>query len=459
MKPWILALLAAAAGAQTVDLTKPPETPPLADYKLPPVTLTRAANGLRIFVVEDKRFPIVTVRWGFQAGSKFDPGDLSGLAETTAALLKEGTTTRTSREIAEELATIGGAISASTTPDHVILAASALAEHLPKLMEILGDVVLNPSFPEEELELYKQNRVQELLAARSQADTLADERFNQVIYGKHPYARILPAGDSVARITRKDVMAFYSKFFALNNSVLIAVGSIPGKIPLPPAYSDWKRKAAPSPPAVAIPAPERRLVLVDRPGSVQADVRVGQVAVKRSSPEYFPLLVANSMLGGGMNSRMFREIREKKGYAYDAHSEFVPRLEAGSLAAVTQVRNEVAQPALADLLAIMKDLGNTPAPAAELATAKNLLSGTFVLSIETQQGLADRLASVKLYGLPDDYLDKYVTRIRSVEPAQVRSVASKYIDAGDSALVVVGDASKIAKDLEKLGKFTVEKPQ
>ncbi|HEU0140197.1 MAG TPA: hypothetical protein VFQ79_10815, partial [Bryobacteraceae bacterium] len=131
----------------------------------------------------------------------------------------------------------------------------------------------------------------------------------------------------------------------------------------------------------------------------------------------------------------------------------------GSLAAVTQVRNEVAQTALADLLAIMKDLGNTPAPAAELATAKNLLSGTFVLSVETQQGLADRLASVKLYGLPDDYLDKYVTRIRSVEPAQVRSMASKYIDAGDSALVVVGDASKIAKDLEKLGKFTVEKPQ
>ncbi len=198
---------------------------------------------------------------------------------------------------------------------------------------------------------------------------------------------------------------------------------------------------------------------MDRPGSVQADIRVGRLAVDRTSSDYFPLLVANTILGGGASSRLFTNVREKQGFAYDAHSSFQPRKNAGLFMAVTQVRNEVLEPALQAVRAELETLAQQPVPAAELADVKNYLSGIFVMGLETQSGLANQLATMKLLGLPDNYLETYTAKVRAVQPAAIQSAAAKYLAPQEAGIVVVGDASQIGKTLEKLGEVTARKAE
>jgi zinc protease len=220
-------LLAAALGAQTIDRTKPPETPPLAAYKMPPVAESALANGLRVVMVEDRRFPLVTLRLAFSAGAKFDPAGTSGLAETVAALLREGTPKRTSRQIAEELASLGASLNTTVSPDNLVIGASVLAENAPKLLDLVADLARNASFPEDEITLRKQNREQELIDARSRADTLAEEKFAALVYGAHPYGRILPTAESIARIGRAALVSYRDRMLVPNNAVLILIGALP----------------------------------------------------------------------------------------------------------------------------------------------------------------------------------------------------------------------------------------
>jgi predicted Zn-dependent peptidase len=447
--------------AQKDDRTRPPQTPPLPDFKLPPLVETKLPNGLAIVLVEDHRFPLVSVRLGFQAGARYDPKDLPGLSEMAGALLTEGTKSRTSRQIAEELAGMGGVLKAGSGPDALTIAGNALSEHLGRLLDMLADVARNATFPEDEVALRKQNRKQELLAEFSQAAVLADKKLNEVVFGENPYSRTLPTLQSIDKMSRGDMAGFRDRYLAPNNAVLILLGAIPPAKEtvkmLTDRFGDWPRKEVPAAPAVPIPEPKRTVVLVDRPGSVQADVRIAKLAINRANPDFFPLAVANGILGGGGNSRLFLEIREKKGYAYDAHSEVRPRKDGGVFTAVSQVRNEVLEPALDDMLREMTTLAKDPVTAGDLNDVKNFMSGVFVLRLETQNGLADQLAVLKLMGLSNDYLEKYTTHIRSVEPGQILKVARKYIDPASAGIIVVGDAAKIAKPLEKYGKVTVEK--
>jgi zinc protease len=453
--------LAAAARAQMIDRTKPPETPPLAPYKLPPVAESALANGLRVVLVEDRRFPLVTLRLAFSAGSKFDPPETSGLAETVGALLKEGTAKRTSRQIAEELASLGATLNTVVSADNMVIAANVLAENTARLLDLVADLARHASFPEDEVRLRKQNREQELIAARAQAETVAEEKFAGLVYGAHPYGRLLPTAASIARIDRAALAAYRDRMLAPNNAVLILLGALPPRAEtlklVEARFGDWARKPPPAPPAAKFPEPKRALVLVDRPGSVQADIRAGQLAVPRTHADYFPLLVANSILGGGASSRMFLHIREEKGFAYDAHSEVQARKDAALFAAVTQVRNEIIGEAMEALMAELDGMGKAPVPAPELTDVKNYLNGTFVMSMETQNGLANQLSMTRTMGLAESYLETYVTRVRAVEPDQIQAVARKYLTPEDATIVVVGDAAKLAKPLEKFGPVAIEK--
>lgn len=454
-------LSSALLGAQQIDRTKPPETPPLAPFKLPPVADSALDNGLRVVLVEDRRFPLVTLRLAFAAGSKFDPEGMAGLAETVAALLKEGTAKRTSRQIAEELADMGASLSATASADNIVIAANALAENAPKLLNLVADLARNSSFPEDELKLRKQNREQGLLAARAEAETVANEKFAALVFGPHPYGRILPTAQSIERIDRAALISYRDRMLAPNNAVLILLGALPPKaetLKLVQAnFGGWARKAPPAAIEARIPAPKRTLVLVDRPGSVQADIRAGQIAVPRTHADYFPLVVGSGILGGGASSRIFQNIREVKGYAYDAHTELQAKKDAAHFVAVTQVRNEVIGEAMEALLAEMDRMGKAPVAPQELTDVKNYLSGAFVIGLQTQNGLANQLTMTRTMGLPESYLETYVTRIRSVEPDQIQAAAKKYITPEDAAIVVVGDAAKLAGPLEKFGSVTIEK--
>jgi zinc protease len=452
------ALLALSA---VVDRSKPPQTPPLQDYKLPPVYETKLPNGLSIVLVEDPRFPLVTVRLGFVAGSRFDPGDLPGLSENVAALLTEGTKSRSSRQIAEELATIGGSLNGVSGPDGLTLAGSVLAENTAKLLDLLADVARNANFPEDEVELRKQNRQQSLLAQQAEPDFLGEQKLLSVVYGQNPYAHIAPTMESLERIDAKTLAGFRDTYLAPNNATLILVGRIPPRAEIIKTienyFGSWERRELKPPSPAPVPAPQQQIVLIDRPGSVQADIRLGRIAVTRADPDYVPLVVANTILGGGLSSRLFNNIREKQGFAYDVHSALEPKRDSGLFTTVTQVRNDVVEPALKSLLTELEDMAKAPVTAAELNDSRNFLSGTFVMRLETQNGLAEQLNMMKIVGLPNDYLEKYTARIRAVGTEQVQNVARKYMMPDKAALVVVGDAGKIDTALGKFGKVQVTK--
>lgn len=440
--------------AETVDRTKPPVTPPLEPFRSPPLRELRLDNGLEIVLVDDARFPMMHARLGFQAGSRLDPPQLTGLAEMAAQLLKEGTETRSSRQFAEDVAAIGGTLEARATPDFLIVSGSALSEETGRLLELLADMVRRAGFPEEEIRLRKQNRKQELAHERSQPDVLADEKLHQVVFGEHPYARTLPTEESIERISRPDLARFRDTFLRPNNAVLVLVGPVgDGKSVLDAVkkhFGDWEAREIRPAREVQPPEPKKTLSLVDRRDSVQVDIRAGRRAVDRTHADYFPLLVANTILGVGTSSRMFRILREQKGFGYDAHSELEPRQSSGLLAAVTQVRNEVVDSALQALLDELRRLGRQRVDDEELEAAKNFLTGTFAIGLETPAALAGQLLNVRLNRLPKNYLENYVPRVRAVTAEQVQAVAARYLDPETLAIVLVGDAARISEKIRKL---------
>ena len=457
----VLGLTALSLAAQTVDRTKAPETPPIPGYKLPPVYETKLPNGLAIVLVEDGRFPLVTARLNFQAGSKYDPAGTPGLAEAVATVLTEGTKTRTARQISEETGALGGSLNGSASADALVVEGGALSEYLGKLLTLMADVSRNATFPQDEVDLHKQNRAQNLKAQRSEPSFLAEEKMAQVVYGTSPYAHIAPTEASIQKFDPKALAGFRDTYLVPNNATLILIGKLPARAEVMKSITDqfgsWQQKAVPALAKMEFPTPKHQIVLVDRPGSVQADIHVGRLAPTRLTADYFPLRVGNQILGGGANSRMFRNIREKEGFAYDAHSAYDTHRDSADFEAVTEVRNEVIEPALKAVLAELDGMAKARVPAEELTNIKNYMAGLYLLSLETQNGLAAQLNNMKTLGLANDYLETYTTRVRSVEPDQVQAVAKKYISPDQAAIVVVGDAAKIGDALKKFGDVTITK--
>ncbi len=444
--------------AQTIDRTKPPETPPLPAYHLPPVFETKLPNGLAVVLLDDPRFPMVTVRLAFDGGSRAEAAGLRGLSEAAAALLTEGTRRRTSRQISEEAVAMGGSVGAQSSPDALMISGSALSEHAVELLDLVADVARHATFPSDEVELYKRNRRQELLRQSSQSEFLATEKLYEVLFGANPYGQINPTAESIGKVDVAALVKFRNAYLAPNNAVLIVLGRLPRRGELlkllQQKFGDWERRDVPPLPSTPSPPAGKTIKLVDRPGSVQADVHIGRVTVTRASPDYFPLMMASGILGGGASSRLFAEIRERQGFAYSVYSHVLPMKEAGTFSAVMQVRNEVLGPAIGSMLGALNGMANQPVSPSELSDMKNYMAGIFVLRLLTQDGLASQLAVTKSVGLPLDYLETYTTKIRSVEPDQMQAAARKFIAPDQSAIVVVGDAKQIGPALEKFG--TVE---
>jgi zinc protease len=288
---------------------------------------------------------------------------------------------------------------------------------------------------------------------------LAQEKMDEIIFGANSYGHTSPTPESIDKLDIAALTKFRDGYLVPNNGVLIVLGQLPARPALmkqlQAQFGDWQQRPVPASKMAPIPAPSRSLTLVDRPGSVQANVQVGHLAIPRTHPDYFPMVVGNTILGGGASSRLFNDIREKQGFAYNVYSHQIPLKESGSFDAGMQVRNEVIEPALKSMLAHLDAMGKEPGTTSELTNIKNYLSGGFVLRLQTQDGLASQLAIVKTMGLPIDYLENYTTKIRSTEPDRIQEAAKKYIVSDNSAIVVVGDAQKLKPALEKFGKVDV----
>ncbi len=448
--------------AADIDRSKPPETPPIPNVKLPHIERFQLPNGLSVVAAEDRRFPLVSFRIAFLAGSKYDPKDLPGLSDSVAALLNQGTTTRNARQIADESADLGGDIAAGSSPDTLTIYGSCLSENTPRFLALLADVARNASFPDDEVQLHKQNRLQTLRAERSRASYLAREALSDALFGQHPYSHFGPTEQGLGALNKAALQSFRDTYLVPNNAFLIVVGRLPSKEELKKVITEqlgsWQQKSVPAYQPPPIPANAKKMILVDRPGSVQADIISAHIAPTYGAPDFFPLAVGEIVLGGGTNSRLFQDIREKRGFAYDAHAENNSMKESGVVSAVTEVRNEVVEPAVQALDDELQALSKQDVTATELTDAKDSYAGRFILRLERQSGLAEQLVNVETNGLPKDYLEMVTTHVRSVEPDQIRRTG-KYWSPDDATLVVVGDAQKIQKSLEKFGSFELTKPK
>lgn len=437
----------------------PPGVPAPRPFNLPKIEKYTLANGLEVELVEDHRFPVIAFNLGFRSGTTSDPQDLLGLSEMTADMLTEGTAKRTSKQIASEIDFIGGGLAAASDYDYTILSGSALSAYSDRLLDLMTDVLFNPSFPDSELSLKKVNLIQELTIKRGEPDFLVEERFNKTVFGSHPYSVVAPTEAAINKISRKNLIDWHAAHYQPKNTVLLVIGDFSAakiKSEIESKFGSWKAQDLNTADQPLPPRQDgRRIYLVDRPGSVQTSIKVGNVGVKRSDPDYFPMLVMNQILGGAAHARLFLNIREAKGFTYGAYSRVAARKDSGSFFATASVRTDVTNPSLLEFLYELDRIRTTKVTDEEIKSAKNYLAGSFQLGLETHSGLAQRLLEAKLYNLPDNYLETYADKITAVTVDDVRKAAGRLIDANNLVIAVVGDGKKIEKDLELFGPVTV----
>ena len=430
----------------------PPEFAP------PPVERRTLSNGLEVLVVNRPELPILSMELVVKAGADRAPIGKDGIAELTADLLTEGTTSRDAQQLAGELSRLGASISASADIERMTLSLSTLTKHTDAALELFADVLLHPAFAEGDLQRRRGLLVAGLLRQRDSADAIADRVFPVLLYGAdHPYGRPVEGTlETVPTITREDIAEFHGMLFRPNNASLIVVGdttaeSIVDRLEAA-ALGDWK--AGDLPPFMLPapePAPSGPLYLVDRPGSAQSVLSVGEIGVPRNTPDYFALTLLNGVLGGQFSSRINLNLREDKGYTYGARSSFDYRLGPGPFEAGAAVQTDVTAPALVELhnelTGIIED---RPVTAQELADARGRLVLSFPSGFETTGGVASRLEALVLYGLPDDYYTTYQDNLQGVTPEQITDAADAHLHPDRMTILVVGDRDTIASDLDAL---------
>jgi predicted Zn-dependent peptidase len=441
---------------EDLDRTKRPEGKPAPQIHLPEIQKTALDNGLKVWLVEQHELPTVALSLVIQAGADHDPAAQPGIASMTADLLDEGTKTRSTLQISEEIDAIGASFGTSAGTDGSFMTLSSLTKHLDKALAVFTDVLANPVFPEKEFQRIQKQRLTALIQQRDQPPAIANNAFSFVLYGaNHPYGHN-PAGteESVKGMTTKDLETFYSTYYRPNNATLIVVGDITLKEIVPKlnaALSGWTSAPVADVPVPAPPAPgPMKVYLVDKPGAPQSEVRIGYPALARSTPDYFPVAVMNRMLGGQFTSRVNLNLREKHGFTYGAFTSFRFQKGVGPFVAQGGIVSDKTDSSLTEFLReinLMKEKGMS---AEELAYAKKGMIGNFALAFETPAQIAGALQNVVLYGLPEDYYTNYLLNIDGVKLADVQRVAGQYLDASHMAVVVVGDMAKIKESITAL---------
>ncbi len=413
---------------------------------------TTLANGLQLVVVEDHRLPLVSYRLAFRTGNADDPGSLQGLTAIMANMLNEGTESRSSKQIADEVARIGANLSAEANADYTSVAASGLSMYSDQILDLMADITLRPTFPAGEFELAKRNRKQGLIQQRAQASFLATERVARTLFGEHPYSRVSTTPEALDAMTREKLVGFYKTMFIPNNAVLIVAGDV-RRDEVTKRISDlfgkWTKGTAatqqfPVPPARSA----RAIYLVDRPGSAQSNIIIANSGITRTSNDYFPMVVLHTVLGATASARLFMNLREAKGYTYGAYSSLDSRRSAGLFSTTAEVRTPVTGPSLKEFFYELDRIRTEPVSEKEINNAKSYLTGVFPIRMETQNGLVDQLVLIKMLGLPANYLQTYNERVNAVTARDIQRVAQQYITPDKAAIVIVGDAAAIMEQIK-----------
>src|SRR5215203_161324 len=432
---------------------KAPVNKEILKVKLPRAEEATLKNGLRVVLLPANKVPTFNMQLVVLSGGLSDKADYRGLASFTGTLLREGTTKRSSKDIAEQVDALGATLTANSGLSSMtsVVSTGGLVENLDQTLELFADVIRNPTFPQAEVDKYKTRTLAQLQFQRSIPQFLAQEQFSRAIYGtSHPASLVAPPAESLKKLTSKDLVDFHAAYYRPNNAMLAIVGDVTLKDIMPKlekAFGDWQKGDVPVTKIPAAPAQsDAKIYLIDRPGSVQTVLQLGTLGIERTSPDYFAVLMADRVLGGGPSGRLFLNLREDKGYTYGAYSNFGGSKFRGTWVSSSEVRTDVTEGAMKEFMYELKRLREETVSAEELYNAKRAIVGSFALSLEQPQALLQNIVTQKLYDLSADYWDTYPQKVSAMTAADVQNAAKKYLDMGHLQVVAVGDAVK-ARDV------------
>jgi zinc protease len=448
-----------AAFAATVALFAAPifaqqkQTPPAGGapkpFTVPAHETYTLANGMKVTLVPYGNLPKVTLSLVVRTGNLNEPADMPGLADIAGTLMKEGTTTRSSKQIAEESARMGGAVSVTVSVDETDLDTDVLSEFGPKAAALLADVAQHPLFPESELPRLKNDALRQLSISKSVPQSMALERFRKILYGDHPYGTVFSTPESINKTTVGDIKKYYDGNFAAARAHLYVAGRFDAaemKKAIATSFNGWAKGAAP---AINQPKvkPQHVLDVTDRPGAAQSTLLVGLPVPDPTSPDAIPLAVTNALLGGSFGSRITSNIREQKGYTYSPRSEVSRRYHDAYWAESADVTTQYTGPSLKEIFGEIDRLAKEPPSDAELKGIQSYMSGLFVIQNSSRSALIGQLRYADFQGLGEDYLKTYVQKVNAVTPAEVQKQTVEYIKPDQMTIVVIGDKAKVSDQL------------
>jgi zinc protease len=448
-------LPASTAPAASIDLTKPPTLGPPPSLNPPQITTRELANGLKIVVVEQHELPLTDVLLQIRTGGESDPAGKMGTAALVAAMLTEGTTTRSALQIADQAAYLGVELGATSSWEQSTVSLHTPTAQLDSALALFADVALRPSFPTADLERVRKVRLTALQQVRDRGPSIADRAFATAVFGEqHPYGRPLAGTEgSMASISRDEVQRFYSTYFRPNNATLLVVGDVrPNDVErrARELFGAWGTGTVSAPAtSTASTGKSTTVVLIDKPGAAQTSFRIGGIGAPRTTSDYFALQVMNTILGGAFTSRLNQNLREVHGYTYGAGSGFGLRRSAGPFVASAEVVTAKTDSALIEFGKELRAIRDT-VPAEELSKAKRYLQLGLPGNFETTTGIAGEFLPLLAYGVPLDFYATAVERYGAVTQADVQRVARQYVDPDKLTIVIVGDRKTIEPGLRAL---------
>lgn len=405
-------------------------------------------NGMTVLFLERDSLPFITVNVTVRAGSVFEPAELAGLAGFTADLLTEGTSTRSSSRISEEIDFIGGSLSSSGSIDYSSASLKVLSKDREKGFELLSDILINPSFPKEEIERERSQVKASIISKKDDPSTIAAEAFNKLLYGNHPYSR--PAEGyirTIEKIERNRIVDFHRKYYLPNNTIMAVVGDIREaelKRLLEKYFGQWKRGSVEPASYVDVKPLDKKIIKIIGKDLTQSSVQLGHLGMKRDNPDFYAAYVMNYILGGGgFVSRLMTEIRDNQGLVYSVYSYFNPLKDEGPFKVGLQTKNETAKEAIKESLRQLQMMREKGVTEKELRNAKDYLVGSFPLKFTTNSKIAGYLTYMEIYNLGLDYLDKFPRLIESLTVEDINRAAKTYLDPENYLLVVVGNEKEM----------------
>ncbi len=450
---------------EKIDRSKMPVCEGFADIKFPDVYENKLPNGMNVLVLEDRKIPIISTRILLSAGSIHDTligENKSGVASLITEMLTRGTVTRSAEDIADEIEYFGADLNSNVSFDSIFVSAKSLTKYFSKVFEIACDILLNPVFAEEELKKAKTQRLNNLLYYNDYGKFLSSKMFIRYVHKNSPYSETtIGSFESVENISREDILAYYDKFFNPSNITIAFIGDISPADAYAMAsekFNNWKSYKSC---VIDIKANKlndnNEIFVLDKKDFVQSDIFLGHLSLPLNNPDYIPMIVLNTIIGGTFTSRLNKRLREKSGYTYGISSTFNLKKNTGEFIVKTSVNTNVTANSTEIILDELRSIVNKIVPEEELVNAKNYIMGSFPLQMETSNSIAGSLLRLKFYEFEKDFYNTLFSKIEKLNVDDILNTARKHIHPENVIISIAGNADRFSKSMEQFGKVTVLK--